>query len=144
MGNMAVWLLERCRWRTTYLQHLEDVKANVVVGELRVQNSEIRVVHVFEDQSSDFGLQMAMISIRELGRAKTMWTRLRVVDNIQQADDVCPTRQILQDFDLTVYFLVRPLLEDFDSACLMRLKIGAFENLRVPAAVNLLQELVFV
>lgn len=65
---------------------LVDVVADVKVRERGVQHLEVAVVHILEDEAGRLGQ--------------------RVPHNVQQADDVGPTAQVLQDLDLTLDLLL--------------------------------------
>lgn len=92
-------------------QELEDVESNVIVDEPRVQCSEISIVHILENQA------------RRLA--------LAVTDDIEQRNDIRPARQVLQDLDLALYFLLLDRLQDFDDAFLVVDDVDAFEHLGV-------------
>jgi len=58
-------------------------------------------------------------------------TYLRVSDNIQQPDDVRPTRQVLQNLDLSLDLLLLDRLEHFDDALLVRRQMNRLEHLDI-------------
>ncbi len=63
-----------------YLEQLEDVIPDVVVGKCRVQNLEVCVVHILEDETGCLGL--------------------RISDDIQKLDDIRAPAKVLKNFDL--------------------------------------------
>jgi hypothetical protein len=100
------------------LQKLIHVKAHIVVGETRVQGPKIGVVDVFENQT------------RRLA--------LAVTDHIQQSYHIGTTRQILEDFDLTLDLLLLDRFEDLDDTLLVVDDIDALEHFGVlsPACID--------
>lgn len=100
------------------LQKLIHVKAHIVVGEPRVQGPEVSVVDVFENQ--------------------TRCLALTVTNHIQQGYHVRTTRQILEDFDLTLDLLLLDRFEDLDDTLLVVDNIDALEHFGVlsPACID--------
>lgn len=67
-------------------QQLEDVVADIIIGQSWVQRFEICVVDVFENQG---------------------WSlRLSIQNNIEQLNDVCSTTKILQNLDFALDLLL--------------------------------------
>lgn len=56
---------------------------------------------------------------------------LLVSNNIQQADDVRSTREVLQDLDLPLYLLLLHRLEHLDNALVVVDNVDAFEDFRI-------------
>lgn len=100
------------------LQKLIHIKAHIVVGEPRVQGPEVSVVDVFENQ--------------------TRCLALTVTNHIQQGYHVRTTRQILEDFDLTLDLLLLDRFEDLDDTLLVVDNIDALEHFGVlsPACID--------
>lgn len=103
---------------TQSLQKLIHIKAHIVVGEPRVQGPEVSVVDVFENQ--------------------TRCLALTVTNHIQQGYHVRTTRQILEDFDLTLDLLLLDRFEDLDDTLLVVDNIDALEHFGVlsPACID--------
>ena len=66
-----------------YLEEFEDVEADVVVCEGRIEDLEVGVVHILEYEAWGF--------------------RLRVSDDVQKFDDVGASAEILQNLYFTFY-----------------------------------------
>ena len=96
------------------LQQLKNVVPDIVVDESRIQRPEVCVVDVLEDQAGRFALA--------------------VTYHVQQCDDVGPARKVLEDFDLSLYFLLLDRFEDLDDTLLVVGDINALEHLRVFAS----------
>lgn len=58
-----------------------------------------------------------------------MYAHLTVSYNIKQGDNVWPSAQVLQDFDLSLYLLLLDRLQDLDDALLVVDDVDAFEDL---------------
>lgn len=92
-------------------QEFVNIEADVVVGEPGVQRAEIRVVHVFKNQTRRFALAIA--------------------NDIKQGYHVGTTRQILKNLDLTLNLLLLDRLEDLDDTLLIVDYIDALEHFGV-------------
>jgi hypothetical protein len=93
------------------LEKLEDVVPHIVVHKPRIQRPEVCVVHILEYQAGRFALAISHY--------------------IQQGDNIGSSRQILQDFDLSLYLLLLDRLQDFDDAFLVVDDIDPLEYFRV-------------
>lgn len=93
----------------THLEKLQDVEAHIKVGESRVENLEVNVLHVFSDQARDF--------------------RRRVPDDVKKGDYVRTTGKVLEDFYFALDFLLLDRLEDLDDALLVADNVHALEHL---------------
>ncbi|RUS13651.1 hypothetical protein BC938DRAFT_477744 [Jimgerdemannia flammicorona] len=69
---------------------------------------------------------------------------LRIPDNIQQADNVWPSCEILQYFNLALDLLLLDGLEDLDNALLAVDDVHALEDLRVLASADLADNLIVI
>ena len=69
-----------------YLQELQHVESNIHVAKTRIEDLKVDVVDVFGN--------------------KTWNLRQRIPNDIKQCDDIRPTGEILQNFDLTFDFLL--------------------------------------
>lgn len=90
------------------LQKLINVKANVIVGEARVERAEIRVVHIFKNQTRSLALV--------------------ITNDIKQSYHVGTTRQILKNLDLTLNLLLLDRLEDLNDTLLVVDHIDALKH----------------
>jgi hypothetical protein len=72
--------------------------------------------------------------VSKLTESKAKWTYLRVPHDVEQCDNVWPTRQVLEDLDLTLYLLLLDRLQDLDDTFLVVGDIDALEYLRVLSA----------
>lgn len=93
------------------LEQLENVEANIVIGKAGVQCAEVGVVDSLEDQTRSLALVVA--------------------NNIQQSHNIGPTREVLQNLDLTLDLLLLDRLEDLDNAFLVVDDVDSLENLGV-------------
>lgn len=90
------------------LEQLVDVEANIIIDKTGVQGSEVCVVDVFEYQTGGLGLA--------------------VTHDVQQGDNVGAARQILQDFDFTLDFLLLDRFEDLDDTFLIVGHVDALKD----------------
>lgn len=90
------------------LQEFVNIEADVVVGEPGIQRAEVRVVHVFKNQTRCFALAIA--------------------NDIKQGYHVGTTRQVLKNLDLTLNLLLLDRLEDLDDTLLVVDDIDALEH----------------
>lgn len=95
------------------LQEFIDIKADVEIGETRVQGSKVRVVDIFEDQARRLALVVA--------------------HHIQQGHDVGSTCQVLENLDFTLDLLLFDGLEHLDDTLLVIDDIDALKHFRVLA-----------
>lgn len=92
-----------------HLQQLEHVKSHIIIGKTRVENFEVHIMHIFRDQA---------------------WNLRRgIADNIKEGNDVWAPSQILQDFDLSLDFLLLYRFEHFYDTLFVVLDIDTFKNL---------------
>ena len=96
------------------LEKFEDVEPHIVVHKARIERSEVRVVHVLEDQAGSLALTVS--------------------HNVQQCDNIWPARQILKNLDLSFYFLLLDRFQDFDDAFLVVDDVDALEYFGVFAS----------
>ena len=96
------------------LQQLKDIIPYIKITQCRVQNLEIRIVHMLKN--------------------KTGSLTLRIPHHIQQLDNIRPPAHILQNLDFTLNLLLLDGLEDFNNAFGVIPDVVAFEDLRVFAA----------
>ena len=106
------------------LEELEDVVADVKVGELRVQHLEVGVVDVLEDERRRLALGLA--------------------HDVEELDDVRSAREVLKDLDLALDLLLLHGLEDLDHALLVVARVHALKHLGVLAPTHLAHHLVVV
>lgn len=105
-------------------QQLEDVVADIIIGQSWVQRFEICVVDVFENQG---------------------WSlRLSIQNNIEQLNDVCSTTKILQNLDFALDLLLLHRLQDFDNAFLTLNDIHTSKDFTVLSSANLLHYFVVI
>lgn len=95
----------------TNLEQLKNVVSHIIIHKFGIQTPEICVVDVFKYQRWRFALIIS--------------------HNIQEGNDVWSTREVLKNFDFTLYLLFFHWLEDLDDAFLIVNDIYTFENLRV-------------
>ena len=92
----------------TNLQQFQNVVAYIKVSKFGIETSEVRIVDVLEDKGRSLAL--------------------RIPDDIQERDNIGAPRQILQDFDLPLDFLLLHRFEDFDDAFLVVHDIDPFKH----------------
>ena len=88
----------------SYLNQLIHIVSDILIGQRRIEHFEIRIVHVFENQTGRFGLWIA--------------------DDIQQSDNVRSAHQCLQNLDLSLYLTWQ--CTSFAYACLKPNRIACF------------------
>lgn len=93
------------------LQELENVEADIVVGEARVQGAEVRVIDGFKDQARGLALV--------------------VPNNVKQCDNIGATGKILENLDLSLDLLLLDWLQDLDDAFLVVDYVDTLKDLRV-------------
>ncbi len=98
------------------LEQLKNVVPNIEIRKRRVQNLEIRVVHMLKNETRRF--------------------TLRIPHNVQQLNDVRPPTHVLQDFDSAFDFFLLDRFEDFDHAFGVVPHVDAFEDFGVFAAAD--------
>ena len=96
------------------LQELKDIVPDIIVGEPRIQGTEVRVVDILKYQTGRLALTVA--------------------NHVQQSDDIGATGQVLEDLDLTLDLLLLNRLEDLDNAFLVVDDVDALEDFGVLSA----------
>lgn len=125
-------------------EELVQVVADVVVGELGVEQPRFEVVDVLGDDRRGFALCAGrtgtLVSIPisagvHPGKridSKSLRTHLRIADDIEQFDDVDPAAQVAQHFQLALDFLLLDRFQDLDDDELVRVvDVDALEDFRV-------------
>ena len=106
------------------LEQLEDVVADVVVGQRGVEHLEVRVVHVLKDEA------------RRL--------RLWVAHGVEKPDDVGTAGEVLQDLDLALDLLLFDRLEDLDDHLRVAPHVHPLKHLTVLTTADLAHDLIVV
>lgn len=91
-----------------------DVEPHVQVVELGIERPEVGVVDIFEDERRGLAL--------------------RVPNNVQERNNVGPSRQVLEDLDFALDLLLLDRLEDLDDTLLVVHDVDALKNFRVFSA----------
>ncbi|GBE58785.1 NAD-specific glutamate dehydrogenase, putative [Babesia ovata] len=106
------------------LEELVHVILDVGESQHRVQDLEIRVVDIFEYQRRR--------------------PALRVLDNVQEFDDVGSAAQVLENLNFTFNLLFLEWFEYFDHNPLLRGHVGAFKHLAVLPPADFSHDLIVV
>lgn len=96
------------------LEQLVHVVADIIILKPRIQGPEVGIVDALK---------------YEAGRLA-----LAIPDHIQQGDDIGPSSEILEDFDLTLDLLLLDWLQHLNDAFLVVDNVDALEHLRVFSA----------
>ena len=127
------------------LEQLENVVPHVVVGKLWVQDFKVSAVratsYISTPRDTDTRADHILVHIlKDDGRC----FRLRVAHDVEQSDNVGPSRQILQDLDLSLYLLLLDGFEDLDDALFFVLNVDALKDFRVLPSPYFANDLVVV
>lgn len=93
------------------LEEFENIIPDIIVDEARIESAEVGIVDIFKYETGSFALI--------------------IPNNIKEGDDIRSTRQILKNFDFTLYLLLFHRLQNLDNAFLVVDDVDTLENFRV-------------